>query len=118
MSAGQETMGSPHGGGEQGEPVEGSLTNGGALPGSRNAQDRSFGAGRRSTSDADLAGVMDMRATGGRDAAASFEGLGEDPGVVEDSADAAAAGAAQGPDRAAGAGPGGEEGGQGDTAPR
>ena len=33
-------------GGRQGEPVEGSLTDGGSLPGSSD-EDRSFGAGRR-----------------------------------------------------------------------
>jgi hypothetical protein len=47
----QETKMAPeqpaHGGGEQGEQLEGSLTDGGAQPGVKGAdEDRSFGAGR------------------------------------------------------------------------
>jgi hypothetical protein len=42
----QDHLGSPHGGGAQGEPVEGSLTDGGSLPGAPR-EDRSFGAGRK-----------------------------------------------------------------------
>jgi hypothetical protein len=40
------------GGGKQGEHLEGSLTDGGSLPGTKTAdEDRSFGAGRRDDDD-------------------------------------------------------------------
>jgi hypothetical protein len=41
----QNDGGSHHGGGEQGERIEGSLTDGGSIPGD-GPENRSFGAGR------------------------------------------------------------------------
>jgi len=52
---------------------------------------RSFEAGPK-TSDQDIAGVMDAAGRRGEAAAGKiFHGVGEDPGVIEDSADSAQA---------------------------
>lgn len=78
------------GGGQQGERLEGSLTDGGSLPGNR-PQDRSFGAGRQS--DAREQSEPDQLAAG------------EQPGEAADS-------------EAGEAGVSGEKSGYGNTPPR
>ena len=57
-----------HGGGEQGEQLEGSLTDGGSLPGSAHRdEDRSFGAGKshRELGDEQEGKDMDAQPGGG-----------------------------------------------------
>ncbi|MDB5446391.1 MAG: hypothetical protein JWQ97_1708 [Phenylobacterium sp.] len=67
---GQDNLGSPQGGGPQGEPVEGSLTDGGSLPG-EGREDRSFGAGRKPHGPAAADDPAVTGATDGGDAAVS-----------------------------------------------
>jgi hypothetical protein len=101
--SGQDNLGSPHGGGEQGERIEGSLTDGGSLPGA-DREDRSFGAGSHRAPDlsphGEPAAEPPAEASSARPPPRLFEGSGEDPGATD---------AAE---------PGGEHSGYGNTPPR
>lgn len=72
------------------------------------------GGGPKPLNERDLAGVIDGGSPGGEAAEPrTFNGIGEDPGVVEDSADSA-----QAHDVHPDAGPSGEKSGYGNTPPR
>lgn len=86
------------GGGDKFEPVEGSLTDGGSLPGSR-GEDRSFGAGRQAESQSQPGHTGPQGEGGG-----AMSGRGQED--------------AEGPAGAGDAGPSGEQSGYGNTPPR